>query len=252
MITFNAIDVETANADQESICQIGIVHVSDGAIIDQWQTLVNPEDWFDSFNVSIHGIDEDDVKGAPTLPEIREDLRTRLRGSVLISHTAFDRVAFERAMTKYNLEQLQVTWLDSAKIAKRTWPDKYAYRGYGIKNIADDLNISFKHHDALEDARAVAEIVLHACTETGKDIEAWLKRVNGPIFSNRNSYEYRVQKEGNKEGHLYAETLVFTGSLSVSRRQAADMAANAGCQIKDGVTKDTTILGCVDEFERYR
>ena len=38
----------------------------------------------------------------------------------MASHTAFDRVAFERAMTRHNLEQLQVTWLDSAKIARRT------------------------------------------------------------------------------------------------------------------------------------
>ena len=47
MLTFNAIDVETANADRASICQIGIVHVRDGEIEDRWQTLVNPEDWFD-------------------------------------------------------------------------------------------------------------------------------------------------------------------------------------------------------------
>ena len=54
MVTFNAIDVETANADRASICQIGIVHVRDGVVVDRWQTLVNPEDWFDPWNVSIH------------------------------------------------------------------------------------------------------------------------------------------------------------------------------------------------------
>ena len=43
MLTFNAIDVETANADRASICQIGIVHVRDGEIEDRWQTLVDPE-----------------------------------------------------------------------------------------------------------------------------------------------------------------------------------------------------------------
>ena len=37
MLTFNAIDVETANADRASICQIGIVHVRDGEIEDTWQ-----------------------------------------------------------------------------------------------------------------------------------------------------------------------------------------------------------------------
>ena len=62
MLTFNSIDVETANADRASICQIGIVHVREGIIEDQWKTLINPEDWFDPWNESIHGINETDVK----------------------------------------------------------------------------------------------------------------------------------------------------------------------------------------------
>ena len=60
-----------------------------------------------------------------------------MRESVLISHTSFDRVAFERALTRYNLEQLQVTGLDSAKIARRAWPERY-----GLKNFAKDLDVS--------------------------------------------------------------------------------------------------------------
>jgi len=103
---------------------------------------VNPEDWFDPWNVDIHGINKSDVRHSPTLPEVRGELRDRSRGSVLVSHTSFDRVAFERAMTKYNLEQLQVTWLDSAKIARRAWPESYGRRGFGLKNIAKDLEIS--------------------------------------------------------------------------------------------------------------
>ena len=186
MATFNAIDVETANADRASICQIGIVHVQDGVVVDRWQTLVNPEDWFDPWNVSIHGIDEKDVRKSPTLPEIRDELRRRLRGSVLVSHTSFDRVAFERAMTRYDLEQLQVTWLDSAKIVRRAWPERYGRRGYGLKNVATDLDISFAHHDALEDARAAAEIVLSASVAAETDIEGWLQRVNRPIFPSSN------------------------------------------------------------------
>ena len=44
MLAFNSIDVETADADRASICQIGIVHVREGKIEDQWKTLINPED----------------------------------------------------------------------------------------------------------------------------------------------------------------------------------------------------------------
>lgn len=239
MVTFNAIDVETANADRASICQIGIVHVRGGRIVDRWKTLVNPEDWFDPWNVSIHGIDERDVRKSPTLPEVRDELRRRLRGSVLVSHTSFDRVAFERAMMRYHLERLQVTWLDSARIARRAWPDRYGQRGYGLKNVANDLDVSFAHHDALEDARAAAEIVLHACVAADTDIEGWLKRVNRPIFP---SSSESLRREGNAEGALFGESLVFTGALVMPRREAADMAARAGCNVAANVSKKTTLL----------
>ncbi|MXW77856.1 MAG: hypothetical protein F4Z57_02485 [Gemmatimonadetes bacterium] len=73
-LTFNVIDVETANADRRTICEIGIVYVEDGQVRDEWKTLIDPEDWFDPWNVEVHGIDEEVVKGSPTLPEIWDDL----------------------------------------------------------------------------------------------------------------------------------------------------------------------------------
>lgn len=176
MMTFNSVDVETANADRASICQIGIVHVRDGRVEDHWRSMVNPEGRFDPMNVQIHGIDDHHVKNSPTLPEVHGELRERLHGSVLVSHTSFDRVAFDRAMARYDLERLRVTWLDSAWIARQAWPERYGRRGYGLKAVAMDLGISFRHHDALEDARAAAEIVLHACASTNVDIGGWLRR----------------------------------------------------------------------------
>ena len=242
MLTFNAIDVETANADRASICQIGIVHVRDGEIEDRWQILVNPEDWFDPWNVSIHGIDEDAVRDSPTLPALRAELRTRLRGSVLVSHTSFDRVAFERAMSRYDLEQLQVRWLDSAKIARRAWPDRYGRHGYGLKNIARDLDIAFRHHDALEDARAAAEIVLRACRATEVDIEGWLRQVERPIFPSSSESKPSAKRDGNTDGALFGEIIVFTGELAIKRQEAADMAAEAGCGVTSNVSKQVTML----------
>ena len=256
MMTFNSIDVETAT-DEDEICQIGIVHVRDGIIVDQWQTLVNPEVGFAPFNVSIHGIEEADTRNSPTLPEVRDELRRRLRDSVLVSHTAFDRVAFERAMTQYDLEQLRVTWLDSAKIVRRAWPEKYSRRGYGLKNVATDLGISFQHHDALEDARAAAEIVLRACAEANTDIEGWLQRVKRPVSASSSKSVSRsrsrsrsrprpvLRREGNAKGALFGNTLVFTGKLDklgITKEAAADMAAAAGCKVTTSVSKKTTML----------
>ena len=242
MLIFNSIDVETANANRSSICQIGIIHVRNGEIQDQWKTLVNPEDRFDPWNVRIHGIHENDVRNSPTLPAVHNELRSRLHGSVLVSHTSFDRVAFERASVRYDLEQLHVTWLDSARIARRAWPEGYGRRGgYGLKNIAKDLGIAFKHHDALEDARAAAEIVLRACADTETDIEGWLRLVP-PIFPSSSGFAPLARREENVEGVLDGETIVFTGELSIPRREAAALAAEAGGDVANNVTKKVTML----------
>ena len=172
-LTFNAIDVETANADPSSICQIGIVQVRAGRIAKCVSTLVNPEMAFNCFNVSLHGISEHTVRHSETLLQIHQKMRSLLGGTVVISHTSFDKMALNRAMEKNGLASLEATWLDSAMIARRAWPKRYR-RGWSLAKIAGDLGISFRHHDAVEDARAAGEIVLHACRQTGLDIDGWV------------------------------------------------------------------------------
>ena len=169
-LTFNAIDVETANADPSSICQVGIVRIRAGAIKEQLSFLVNPEQRFNPVNVGIHGIDDNAVKDSATLPQVAARLRRMLEGKVLVSHTAFDRAALDGAMDRYGLQTIRATWLDSAMIARRAWPERYGRRGWNLARVAGDLGIAFRHHDALEDARAAGEIVLRACQHTGLDI----------------------------------------------------------------------------------
>ena len=237
---FFVVDVETANADLASICQIGIVSFQDKKVIETWESLINPEDEFDGVNISIHGITEEKVVGAPVFPNVFENLCSRLEGQIVVSHMPFDRIALARVTEKYNLPVLNCTWLDSARVARRTWK-QFAYSGYGLANLAKELEIEFQHHDALEDARAAGEILIKAINETGLDISEWLERVNKPIFDEA-SYSEKIKRGGNPEGHLFGEIVVFTGALSLSRKEAADIAAQSGCQVNPSVTESTTIL----------
>ena len=175
-LTFNAIDVETANADPSSICQIGIIRVQSGVIKEQLSVLVNPEAQFNDFNVRLHGIDDIAVQDSKTLPLLESQLRRLLDGAVLVSHTGFDRRALDGAMARYGLRPIRGRWLDSAMVARRAWPDRYRRR-WSLSLIAGDLGIDFRHHDAAEDARAAGEIVLRACRHRGVDIDGWLERV---------------------------------------------------------------------------
>ena len=262
---FRALDVETANADRASICQIGIVDVCKGEVIRQWQTLVDPEDWFDPFNTNIHGIDADAVQGKPTFPEIHKELCDVLTGCVVVSHTAFDRVAISRAMDRYGLLQPSIRWLDSARVARRAWSDRYGSSGYGLQNIACDLGIQYRAHNALEDARAAAEVVLHACAASGLSIAEWLTRIERPILPTARTQQRTrdsVRRNGDPEGPLYGEVVAFTGTLGISRREAAELAAVGGCRVADNVTKktmivvvgtqDRAVLGGYDKSRKHR
>ncbi len=245
-MNFVAIDVETANADMASICQIGLVKCENGVLSDEWKTYVDPEDYFDGINVSIHGIDESVVKGAPTFPELADTLRSYLEGTVVVCHTHFDRVAIHQAAQRYGVTAPECTWLDSARVARRAWKE-CAWKGYGLYNVCKILGYDFKHHDALEDAKAAAHILLAATNESGLDLDGWLKRVRQPIDPTASSSGSAIRREGNPEGALYGEVLVFTGALEIPRREAADLAAAIGCQVASGVTKKTTMLVVGDQ-----
>jgi len=242
---FIALDVETANADIASVCQIGVVAFDHGRVKDSWQTLVNPEDDFDVFNISIHGIDQSAVSRAPTFPQIYESVRKWLTDSVVASHTPFDRVAIERVVEKYDLEQVACAWLDTARVARRAWP-QFAQRGYGLANVAGYLGISFVPHNAEEDARAAGELLVRAIEETGTPVHEWRERVRRPInpFGAARS---AVVMNGNPEGNLYGENVVFTGKLTIPRALAAQMAADAGCKVEDSVCENTSLLVVGDQ-----
>jgi DNA polymerase III subunit epsilon len=245
MSSFVVIDVETANADLESICQIGIASFEDGAVVDEWVRLVDPEDYFDEWNIDIHGITEDDVEGAPTFDEVLGEVESLLYDQVVVSHTSFDRVALERAAEKYGLGFPTCIWLDSARVVRRAWPERYARAGYGLSNVAADLGIEYTAHDAREDARAAGEVLLHAIRQTGLSVEDWLSRVRQPIMSRDG--QARPTYDTNPEGPLYGEVICFTGALGMQRNDAASLAAASGCAVGHNVTRKTTLLVVGDQ-----
>ncbi|RDH41627.1 exonuclease domain-containing protein [Zooshikella ganghwensis] len=240
---FVTIDVETANADMSSICQIGIAGFKDGVLSDQFSTYVDPEDYFSSINTSIHGITKNMVFGSPSIPSLTEEISQWFSNRIVISHTHFDRLAITKAFSKYELAPPQCTWLDSCRIARQVWPELKGNGGHGMKNLAKYLNIEFKHHDALEDAKATGHVVLQALEKSQLNLQNLLSST-----SSKKSYKYdSVKREANPDGSLFGEVIVFTGALQIPRREAVDLAANAGCQVATSVTKKTTILVVGDQ-----
>lgn len=238
---FIAIDLETANPRMSSICQIGIVAFEDGREIGAEVRLVDPRDYFDPYNVAIHGITEEDVQGAPRFGELHGWLCQQTSGEIVACHTHFDRVALAQACGALRLAPLPCNWLDTAQVARRTWSD-VARAGYGLSNLARRFGIEFQHHDALHDARTAGLILLRAIEETGFDVAQWVERCRRGISSGG-----LIRREGDGDGPLVGESIVFTGALEMPRREAADLAHEAGAAVEPGVTKQTTMLVVGDQ-----
>jgi len=182
---------------------------------------------------------------APRWPAIAPQLASMLDGNLVVSHSLFDRTALHRVCQKYSLPFPQLRWLDTARVVRRTWP-QFASRGYGLGNVAKFCGIQFQHHDALEDAIAAGHILVHALRHSGMTLEEWETRVTLPINPRTAGAGYK-KLAGNPAGHLFGETLVFTGSLSLPRREAAQLAASAGCTVANSVTQHTTLLVAGDQ-----
>jgi DNA polymerase-3 subunit epsilon len=240
-MNFMVIDVETANSDMASICSIGIVEFQHGRVASEWYSLIDPQDYFDGVNVSIHGISESSVKGAPTYAEAAQTFHGMLRDAVVVTHTHFDRVAAHQASSRWAVAEPACIWLDSARVARRAWA-QCANKGYGLANVCKLIGYEFQHHNALEDARAAGHVLLAAMAETGLNLTDWLTRVQQPVDTSAAGSEAPIRREGNPVGSLFGEVVVFTGALAIPRREAADLASSVGCTVDSAVTKDTTLL----------
>lgn len=240
---FIGIDVETATKDSATICQIGLA-CANGNQIKRFVTLIDPETAIDSRNYAIHKIDDDDVQGMPTFPAALDALRGLLERHILVQHSDFDRKALLGACSRYDLSPLTATWGDSINAAKHAWPDLKGNGGFKLSSVAQHIGIDFDHHDAGEDAWASAQIVLRAAEKSGLGVR---DLVLHPPKSIRAAYPAHIKRDANQDGPLCGHCAVFTGSLTISRVEAADLAARAGIRVVSSVSKKVTLLVVGDQ-----
>lgn len=249
---FVVIDVETANPDMSSICQVGLAVYESGKRVDARSFLIDPEDDFDEFNIAIHGITPDQVRGCPNFADALPEIRGVVRDSVLASYGHFDKAAVSQACAAHKVELPASAWLNLHPVVRRAWPDEAAAHGVALAKTSKRLGVKLiNHHDAKADAIAAGEIFIKAMEVSGLGVTEWLKRIATPIHPGQ-GYERHVSTyEVNPEGALLGEGIVFTGALGMTREQAREAAARLGCVPLSGVSKKTTMLVVGDQDIRY-
>ncbi len=166
-VTFVVVDLETTggSAGEDEITEIGAVKVQAGAVLGEFQTLVNPGGPIPAFISVLTGITDAMVTGAPRLGSAMAAFLEFAHGTVLVAHNARFDVAFLRA---------------ACERTGRTWPSPTVIDTVGLARGVVNRDESRDHklaslarlfgspvtpdHRALTDARATVH-VLHALLE---------------------------------------------------------------------------------------
>jgi len=161
VIDFTAIDFETANGFRGSACAIGAVKIRDGVIAQTHYSLLQPPagyDRFDPRNVAIHGITADQVATAPRFAEHIPDLHDFIGDDVVIAHNAgFDIGVIESGLEVCQLPIPRLEFACSLTLSRKN----YKLASHALPSAAAEAGFLLaQHHNALEDAKAAAAIVV--------------------------------------------------------------------------------------------
>ena len=157
---YTAIDFETANSDRTSAFSVGLVVVNNGRITGRHYHLIRPEPlYFEPINVSIHGITARDVVRAPYFRDIWPTLLKQIKGPLVAHNASFDMSVIRHELDAAGIAYPEIDYFCTLVISRLTWP---RFPAHNLDRVAQHLDISFNHHDALEDARACAMIAEEA------------------------------------------------------------------------------------------
>lgn len=168
-MNFIAMDFETANYQKHSACSLALVMVRNSQIVDEYYTLIKPETDFFWKNIQIHGIRPNDVLNAPKFTDIWQQIaRFYHQNSLIVAHNAgFDTGVLAGCLDYYGLDQPSYMSLCTVKTSRKLYPEIPNHR---LNTMCEYLDIPLiNHHDALEDSRACAQILLHQEKMFGTD-----------------------------------------------------------------------------------
>ncbi len=159
MLSFTAIDFETADHQRDSACALAMVRVERGRVVDRQDALIRPPRK-DVLSTRIHGLTWDDLRDADDFATVWARMRRMVDGvDVLAAHSAsFDRSVLAACCAAAGIAPPTHRWLCTVKLAKHTW----RRAGNTLPDVCAALGIDLVHHDAASDALACARVALAA------------------------------------------------------------------------------------------
>jgi DNA polymerase III subunit epsilon len=152
------VDIETTGgyASANGIIEISI-HIFDGErVIEEFETLINPNQPIPKYIRAFTGITDEMVQDAPRFEEVAEKVYTILQGNIFVAHN----VNFDYSFIKSHLEfygyTLNAKKLCTIRLARQIFP---GLPSYSLGNLCHSLEINIQNrHRAGGDAAATVTL----------------------------------------------------------------------------------------------
>ena len=158
--TYVVFDLETTGFSpvQDRIIEIGAVKIKKGRIIDQFNSLVNPEIPIPFHIEQLTGIKDSMLLDAPKIDSVLRVFLKFCEESVLVAHNA----SFDMSFIKENEDRLDIvkqhTTVDTLGIARFLFPRNAKH---SLDALAKIMHVNLEnHHRAIDDAKATVDIFL--------------------------------------------------------------------------------------------
>ena len=157
--TYVVVDIETTGGGRSNhrITEIGALKVKGGKVIDEFQTLLNPERHIPAGITRLTGITNDMVKNAPKFEAVADDFKAFLEGSIFVAHNVNFDYGFIREEYGRLGRPFRFPKLCTVSSMRQYYP---GLKSYSLANLCREFSIDLNgHHRALVDAKAATELL---------------------------------------------------------------------------------------------
>ncbi|MRH42430.1 ATP-dependent DNA helicase DinG [Aquibacillus halophilus] len=163
MRKFVVVDLETTGhtpSKGDRIIEIGIVVLSEGKIINEYSTLINPNISIPPFITNLTGITEDDVSDAPKFSKVAEEVANIFKDAFIVAHNVpFDLGFLNFELKSVGLDPLHQPMIDTVELSRILLPQA---PGFKLGQLSEYLELQHDDpHRALSDAFVTAKLLLY-------------------------------------------------------------------------------------------
>lgn len=242
--TFVCIDCEMTGLDlvEDRIIEIAVIKFTFDQILEEYETLIDPQRNIPKESIAIHHITEEMVQGKPTIDQVIPQILSMAGSHILIGHgikhdVGLIALAAKRANIPSTLENN--LRMDTLRLA----------RSYGESPINNSLAQLGRHfnvapegaHRAMSDVIVNMQVFKHLCRRF-RNVDEVFELLSKPILMKTmpfGPHKGRIFKEIPLEYLLWAarkdfdEDLMFTLRSEIKRRKKGNLFSQASNPFKD-------------------